>query len=35
MPLIQGNINNIKNMGIPSCLTGPIARGDISTIINI
>jgi predicted short-subunit dehydrogenase-like oxidoreductase (DUF2520 family) len=32
MPLIQGNINNIKNMGIPSCLTGPIARGDISTI---
>jgi predicted short-subunit dehydrogenase-like oxidoreductase (DUF2520 family) len=32
MPLIQGNINNIKNIGIPSCLTGPIARGDISTI---
>jgi len=23
---------NIKNIGIPSCLTGPIARGDISTI---
>lgn len=32
MPLIQGNINNIKKIGIPSCLTGPIARGDITTI---
>ena len=32
MPLIQGNIKNINNIGLPSCLTGPIARGDVSTI---
>jgi len=32
MPLIQGNIKNINTIGLPSCLTGPIARGDISTI---
>ena len=32
MPLIQGNIKNINNIGLPNCLTGPIARGDLSTI---
>ena len=32
MPLIQGNIKNINSIGLPSCLTGPIARGDTSTI---
>jgi predicted short-subunit dehydrogenase-like oxidoreductase (DUF2520 family) len=32
MPLIQGNIKNINSIGLPSCLTGPIARGDVSTI---
>lgn len=32
MPLIQGNIRNINSIGLPSCLTGPISRGDISTI---
>jgi predicted short-subunit dehydrogenase-like oxidoreductase (DUF2520 family) len=32
MPLIQGNLNNMKNLGLPQCLTGPIARGDIGTI---
>jgi predicted short-subunit dehydrogenase-like oxidoreductase (DUF2520 family) len=32
MPLMQGNLNNIRNIGLPNCLTGPIARGDISTI---
>ncbi|MBW1674515.1 MAG: DUF2520 domain-containing protein, partial [Deltaproteobacteria bacterium] len=32
MPLIQGNIKNINTIGLPSCLTGPIARGDVSTI---
>lgn len=32
MPLINGTINNIDNVGIPKALTGPIARGDISTI---
>lgn len=32
MPLIQGNLNNMKNLGLPQCLTGPIARGDVGTI---
>jgi len=32
MPLIQGNINNMRNLGLPNCLTGPIARGDVGTI---
>jgi predicted short-subunit dehydrogenase-like oxidoreductase (DUF2520 family) len=32
MPLIQGNLNNVRNIGLPNCLTGPIARGDVSTI---
>ena len=32
IPLIQGNINNMRNLGLPHCLTGPIARGDVSTI---
>jgi predicted short-subunit dehydrogenase-like oxidoreductase (DUF2520 family) len=32
MPLIQGNITNINTIGLPHCLTGPIARGDLSTI---
>jgi predicted short-subunit dehydrogenase-like oxidoreductase (DUF2520 family) len=32
MPLIEGNLKNMRNLGLPQCLTGPIARGDISTI---
>jgi len=32
MPLLRGTLNNIDNVGIPQCLTGPIARGDTSTI---
>ena len=32
MPLLQGTVNNISNVGLPNCLTGPIARGDIGTI---
>ncbi|MDD4860047.1 MAG: DUF2520 domain-containing protein [Dehalococcoidales bacterium] len=31
-PLIRGTINNIENVGIPQCLTGPIVRGDTGTI---
>jgi len=33
MPLINGTVKNIENVGIPEALTGPIARGDISTIL--
>ncbi|MBA7481582.1 hypothetical protein ES707_17056 [subsurface metagenome] len=32
LPLLRGTINNIDTMGIPQCLTGPIARGDTGTI---
>lgn len=32
IPLVHGTINNVENIGIPKALTGPIARGDISTI---
>jgi predicted short-subunit dehydrogenase-like oxidoreductase (DUF2520 family) len=32
MPLLQGTLSNIKNVGLPNCLTGPIARGDLGTI---
>jgi len=32
MPLLRGTINNIDTVGLPQCLTGPIARGDIGTI---
>jgi len=32
LPLIRGTINNIETVGIPKCLTGPIARGDSGTI---
>jgi predicted short-subunit dehydrogenase-like oxidoreductase (DUF2520 family) len=33
MPLINGTIKNIENIGIPRALTGPIARGDLGTIV--
>lgn len=32
MPLIDGTIDNIKHFGTGDALTGPIARGDMSTI---
>ena len=32
LPLMRGTINNIDAIGIPQCLTGPIARGDTGTI---
>jgi len=32
LPLIRGTINNIDAIGIPQCLTGPIARGDTGTV---
>jgi predicted short-subunit dehydrogenase-like oxidoreductase (DUF2520 family) len=32
LPLLKGTVNNIENTGLPDCLTGPIARGDLSTI---
>jgi len=32
LPLLKGTVNNIENVGLPGCLTGPIARGDLGTI---
>jgi predicted short-subunit dehydrogenase-like oxidoreductase (DUF2520 family) len=32
LPLLKGTVNNIENVGMPGCLTGPIARGDVETI---
>jgi predicted short-subunit dehydrogenase-like oxidoreductase (DUF2520 family) len=32
LPLLQGTVNNIGQIGFPHCLTGPIARGDMSTL---
>ncbi len=32
LPLLRGTLANIERVGIPGCLTGPIARGDTGTI---
>ena len=32
LPLLRGTVNNIANIGLPNCLTGPIARGDAGTV---
>ncbi len=33
-PLIKGTLANIERLGIPEALTGPIARGDVETIVD-
>jgi predicted short-subunit dehydrogenase-like oxidoreductase (DUF2520 family) len=32
IPLMRGTLHNIETLGIPQCLTGPIARGDKGTV---
>ena len=32
LPLLRGALSSIDTVGIPQCLTGPIARGDTGTI---
>ena len=32
MPMLRGSLNNLDAIGLPKALTGPIARGDITTI---
>ena len=32
LPLVKGTVNNIAKIGLPDCLTGPVARGDLGTI---
>lgn len=32
LPLVQGTINNLQQVGLKQALTGPIARGDVATV---
>jgi predicted short-subunit dehydrogenase-like oxidoreductase (DUF2520 family) len=32
LPLLRGTLNNLDHFGLPGCLTGPVARGDLGTI---
>ncbi len=32
LPLLQGNLANLERVGLPQALTGPLARGDWSTV---
>jgi predicted short-subunit dehydrogenase-like oxidoreductase (DUF2520 family) len=32
MPLVEGTLSNSKALGVPAALTGPIARGDVTTV---
>ena len=32
LPLLRGTLSNLELIGLPKCLTGPIARGDLGTI---
>lgn len=32
LPLIEGTVGNLREVGMPHCLTGPIARGDADTV---
>jgi predicted short-subunit dehydrogenase-like oxidoreductase (DUF2520 family) len=31
LPLVKGTVSNLESVGIPQCLTGPMARGDVET----
>jgi predicted short-subunit dehydrogenase-like oxidoreductase (DUF2520 family) len=32
IPLVQGTLQNVKNLGLEKALTGPILRGDVATV---
>ncbi len=32
LPLIEGTVSNIRSLGLPDALTGPVARGDVRTV---
>jgi predicted short-subunit dehydrogenase-like oxidoreductase (DUF2520 family) len=32
LPLIRGTVANLESVGLPTALTGPIARGDLGTV---
>lgn len=33
LPLLRGTVENLERLGLPSALTGPIARGDHGTVV--
>lgn len=33
LPLVKGTVTNIEMIGVPRALTGPIARGDVLTVL--
>lgn len=32
LPLIRGSLENVRRLGLPAALTGPIERGDVQTV---
>ncbi len=32
MPLLRGTVDNLDTLGLPTALTGPLARGDVGTV---
>ena len=32
LPLLQGTLQNVKNLGLEKALTGPVLRGDVATV---
>lgn len=32
LPLVEGSLHNVRLQGVPAALTGPIERGDVSTV---
>lgn len=32
LPLLQGTVDNLRRVGLPDALTGPISRGDLATV---
>lgn len=32
LPLLQGTVDNLRRLGLPDALTGPVARGDLGTV---
>jgi predicted short-subunit dehydrogenase-like oxidoreductase (DUF2520 family) len=33
LPLMRGTLENLSSLGLPDALTGPIARGDLKTVL--
>ena len=32
LPLLDGTVRNLGDVGLPAALTGPVARGDVETV---